>query len=236
VPLATDRSRRAGRAKLGLPALACLILTFGFAVAAFAQDGEADEPGSARSGPYLGLSVAGALPNFAGSDMFVNTSPTRPSVQEEPSVGLNARAGWRIFSFLAAEAQYEWIDEWRIKTRDVTCVTADAQVVTGNLRLLVPFRTVHPYLLAGVGAGHFESKVTGKSLGAGFACEPAAGEGSSESEWGLVGRFGGGFDIYLSPHLVVNLETTTLYSEEDEVLGDSNWPYVSISGGFQYRF
>jgi opacity protein-like surface antigen len=220
--------------ELGIIALAWLLLAFGLAGPAFAEDEEPEQPESMRSGPYVGVSFAGGLPNFDGSTFFVNASPTQPSVREEPSFGINARAGWRIFSFLAAEAQYEWIDEWEIKTRNVTCAIANAQVVTGNLRLFAPFRVVHPYLLAGVGAGLFERAVTGNSLGSGLTCGVVPGQGAQASDWELVGRFGGGFDIYLTRHLVINLETTTVYS--DQQLLNTSWPYVSISGGFQYRF
>jgi len=228
-----DRTRRARRAYLGFAALAWLVLAFGLGGPAFGQDEESEEPESMRSGPYVGVNFAGGIPNFDGSDL-IETLPTRPAVQEEPSFGINARAGWRIFSFLAAEAQYEWIDEWEIKQRNLTCAIADAQIVTGNLRLLAPFRVVHPYLLAGVGAGLFERAVTGNDLGGGFSCEPAQGLSSQASDWALVGRFGGGFDVYLTPHIVFNLESTAVYSDE-KLLGTS-WPYISISGGFQYRF
>jgi opacity protein-like surface antigen len=219
---------------LRIAALAWLVLAFGLGGPAYGQDDSPEKPESVRSGPYVGVNFAGGIPNFDGKDFFVNPSPTSPAVQEEPSFGINARAGWRIFPFLAVEAQYEWIDEWEIKTRSVTCAIADAQVVTGNLRLLAPFRVVHPYLLAGVGAGLFERAVTGNALGSDFTCEPVPGQGSQASDWELVGRFGGGFDIYVTPHIVLNLESTAVYSDQ-QLLGTS-WPYISISGGFQYRF
>ena len=138
--------RKLVKVRISAITLCVLSLTLSGATASSADDSE-----NLRSGPYLGLGLGGAIPLIQGETFFVPLS-NQASVDNENSFAINVRAGWRLLPFLAAEIQYEWVDEFRMRTRDRTCAKADMQIITGNLRAIAPMGTVQPYLLAGVGA------------------------------------------------------------------------------------
>ena len=47
-------------------------------------------------------------------------------------------------------------------------------------------------------------------------------------------RFGGGFEYYVTNHIVLGGEATVIYTK-DQVLTEP-FPITTISGGVQYRF
>jgi opacity protein-like surface antigen len=193
-----------------------------------------DEIDSARSGPFLGVNAGAALPNFSGEYFY-----TPPSFQartaEDVSIEVLGRLGWRISPHLAIEGQYEWVREWEMTTKTATCAEADAQVFTGNLRVFAPFESIHPYAVAGAGAGRFRSHVIEAGFdSAGNRCRKTTRVDYREDDWDLAFRFGGGLDIYVTRHIIVNLEASTIYTPK-KVFGET-LPFVSISGGLGYRF
>ena len=218
------------RASLGL---LCVLFILGPS-GSWAQGEDSDEDDTTRSGAYVGLAISGGIPAFDGGQMFTIDTNTSADVNEEPSVGLNARVGWRFLPWLATELQYEWMNEFNVETRSQECAKAKAQVLTGNIKLLAPYHAFHPYALAGVGAGRYESETRTIPLPGGLSCSPNPGKHSSQRDWELAARFGLGFDIYLNDHFVINMETTGVYSDE-RPFGHS-WPFVSIAAGLQYRF
>ena len=196
------------------------VLAVGLAQASIGQELEAT-----RSGPYLGVGVGGAIPQFDGERFFGRLS-NEASIENENSLAINARIGWRLLPFLAAEVQYEWTDEFRMRTFDATCAKARSQIVTGNLKLIAPLETVQPYVLAGVGAGHYDLDIKDIQFSNSESCSPQNGYGSSQTKWEMTGRFGVGMDFYLTRGILMNFEAATLYSD-DEFLGE-RWPYVSL--------
>lgn len=204
------------------------ILTLAFPGPGVGQDLEAT-----RSGPYLGVGLGGAIPQFDGEHFF-GRQENEASINNENSLAVNARVGWRLLPFLAAEIQYEWTEEFRMRTSGSTCAKANSQVVTGNLKLIAPLETVQPYVLAGVGAGHYDLDINNIAFSNVESCSPQNGYSSSQTEWELTARFGVGMDFYLTRGIVMNFEAATLHSD-DEFLGEP-WPYVSLSAGIQYRF
>ena len=54
----------------------------------------------------------------------------------------------------------------------------------------------------------------------------------SDSEEGLVTRFGGGLDLYFSENIVATFEGTYVLPFDDV----DRFDYVSFTWGFQYRF
>lgn len=195
--------------------------------------GLGEELETARSGPYLGVAVGGAIPVFDGQHFFgqpVNLA----SVQNKDTLALNARLGWRLLPFLAAEVQYEWTDEFRMRTLGATCAKVRGQIVTGNLKLIAPLDTVQPYLLAGVGAGHYDLDISEIQTSAFTSCAIQNGYGPSQKKWEMAGRFGGGFDFYITRGILMNFEAASVYSD-DKFLG-KRWPYVTLTAGIQYRF
>jgi opacity protein-like surface antigen len=200
-----------------------------------AQDmGEDDsEFDTVRAGPYLGISIAGGIPTFDGNNLTTVTTPSPSDVNEEPSIGINARAGWRIVSWAAAEVQYEWMNEFKVETRGEDCANVNAQVLTGNLRLFAPHHSFHPYVLAGVGSARLERESRTIAIGD-EQCMPRAGKRRKERNWEFAARFGIGFDMYLTEHVVLNLEATGVHTEDATL--EHNWPFVSLTAGVQYRF
>lgn len=199
-----------------------------------AQEDTPAEADTTRPGPYVGIGVSGGIPAFDGGKRIRVTTPSNASIEEETSAGVNARAGYRFLSFLAAEVQYEWIDQFDIRTRGQDCAKVKAQVLTGNLKLFAPYHSFHPYALAGIGTGRYEQKTRNITFANGTTCEPAPGKSRHMSNWEFAARFGVGIDLYLNERIVVNLETSGVYSEERTL--HHSWPFVSINAGLQYRF
>ena len=195
-----------------------------------------DEDEFTRSGPYFGVSGGAALPNFDGEFLF-DPPPQEARVSEDASLSLSGRAGLRLHPNVAVEAQYEWVREWRIETRDEQCATADAQIITGNLRLFAPIGAVHPYVLGGVGAGLYSGSVRSFTfITRGDRCTPTppVGNDFDFEHWELALRAGGGFDVYITRNVLINLEASTVYSDR-RLLGET-FPFVGIHGGLFFRF
>jgi len=173
---------------------------------------------SARSGPYLGVNGGVGFPLYdvESEDLGLDPSEPNPAVNEEISPGVNVRAGWRLLSFLALEAQYEWMGGFEVTTAGNTIADITSHVVTANVRLIAPLPgTLQPYALLGIGAGAY----LGSDIG---------------DAWNVAGRGGVGVDFYVTPHVVFNLETSVVAAGE-KILGE-RFPYVSATAGLQYRF
>jgi opacity protein-like surface antigen len=194
-----------------------------------------DDIESRRSGPYVGVNAGVAIPNF-NFGHFATPPPFQARTSEEVSVEVLARAGWRLFPHVAIEGQYEWIREWELKTKREQCAQASAQVFTGNVRVFAPFDAVHPYLVGGAGAGRFKSRARRVRFdNSGINdCVPKPGMASTQEDWELAVRLGGGLDVYITRHVTFNLEASTIYAPDK--VWDEEFPFVSISGGLGYRF
>ncbi|MEM7411799.1 MAG: outer membrane beta-barrel protein [Myxococcota bacterium] len=203
--------------------------------ALFASTAQADdEIESHRTGPYIGVLFGAALPNFEG-ETFFTPPPFESRVEEQPSLAISGRAGVRVHKNIAIEGQYQWVREWDSETRNERCSKSNAQIITGNVKVFAPFDAVHPYLLGGVGAGRYKTSVRQVNFdAAGNACTPTTRVGFRDDHWELNLRVGGGFEVYLSRNVVLNVEASTIYSER-RLLGES-FPFVDVSGGLQYRF
>lgn len=222
-------------------------LTLLFGLGASAAETESPVEDSTRSGPYIGLSAAGALPMTDGgqfvaapSDGFLLPSSCcdYSDTRTQPAIGLNARAGWRILRYLAAEVQYEWAPEIKTRLQGSTIGKIETQVITANVRLIAPFDSLQPYLLAGVGAARYQSETLPLEIdNSNPRVDPPANlvqPYSKQTEWDLAGRLGAGLDMYVTQHLVVNVEISGVLSDKE--LMDERWSYISVSGGLQYRF
>lgn len=178
---------------------------------------EEPEAELSRRGAYVGGSIAGMVPLFDADTPGLNS-------EQDGSFGWNFRVGYRAMRLLAVEFQYEEVDGFSTSGALQDGV-AKARILTANMRLIAPLPDFpgHPYLLAGLGAGQYwvNNEIGGIS--------PLRGK-----QWELAGRFGAGLDYYVTPHIVVNLETTAIVSENKIFI--ERVPFVSISGGLQYRF
>lgn len=195
--------------------VACAFLLPGTATAA----GDFD-----RFGFYLGLNGAYGFPLF--EDQVQDA--LGPTAELNDTWGLNTRAGVRLLSFLAIEAQYEWMKDFQIDAPNpLPDVDITGHTLTGNLKFIIPVWRVHPYLLAGFGFTSYKFD----AVGAG-----------SFSDMFFAGRLGGGADIYITEHWAINAEATALLTanELDGIASNldnlNSLHYVSASVGLMYRF
>ena len=144
------------------------------------------------------------------------------------SGGVNARIGYRVVSWFAIEAEYEWI-----KSMDLTFQGQDIgdfkpNTVTANLKFIIPVWRIQPYLIVGGGAAiwNIDSPI------------------QNQSSTGFAGRVGLGLDNYLTKHWVVNLEATGVLNTNNidpskisnDITSISHIYYFSFSAGLTYRF
>lgn len=188
-------------------------------------------PGAARAGDFerfgLYVGVGGSYATALWDEELEDELGV--SVNVDDSWGVNARVGLRIFSGLAVEAQYEWIDTYDVEIAGIDAFDVETHVLTANLKLIAPFWRVQPYLLAGI--GFTEAKIDDK-LGLGF----------SDSETSLTGRGALGFDVYLTEHIALYAEGGVVVIDESI---DPNIPgvgkveplfYTGAQAGVMIRF
>lgn len=172
-----------------------------------------------RFGPYLGINAAWGYPLFEDEVRDVTGDP---SAEVDPSWGLNTRLGLRVFSFLALEGQYEWMDDFEATVFGQTA-NITGHTFTGNLKLYLPIARVHPYLLGGIGFTRYK-------------VESAL---PTENPDLFAGRIGGGADIYLTEKVALNAEVAALLTASDLEFNNESLEslhYLSVSLGLMYRF
>ena len=187
----------------------------------------ADDEDFSHSGFYLGVGGSYVTDTFESDfEDALDSALPGVSVEIEESAGVNVVAGYRILPFLAAEAEYEWIDEFDIKLNGTKAFTLEAQSVTGNLKWIVPTWRIQPYLLTGVGITRWK-------------LEDKIGLSVSETSTDLAGRLGAGLDIYITEHILLTAGASAVLSATDfSVAGEDVEPifYVGGQAGIQYRF
>jgi opacity protein-like surface antigen len=185
-----------------------------------------------RSGAYVGANATYAWDLLQTEIYSVAGFGTVP-LDYSDSWGFNVRAGYRIASFIAVEAQYEWLDGIDISAPGFGPIgTYHPDVLTGNLKLILPTWRLQPYALAGVGMTSWSIDFAPNT---GFA---------EASDTGFAFRGGAGIDIYLSEHLVLNTEGTAVLNTADFTLPSTGGPatvqsdlyFFSLSAGLAYRF
>jgi opacity protein-like surface antigen len=173
-----------------------------------------------RFGPYVGINAAWGYPLF--EDEIQNVSGDS-SATVDPSWGLDARLGLRLFSFLAVEGQYEWMDDF-----EATVFGQKASITgntfTGNVKFYIPIWRIHPYALAGIGFTKYKIESS-------FA--PTVKQDL------FAGRLGGGADIYLTEKVALNAEVAALLTANDLEFNSNSFSslnYLSVNLGLMYRF
>ncbi len=163
------------------------------------------------------------------------------------SGGVNATVGYRAFSFLALEIEYEWIDQYKIKGSTDTPIpvsgdlySIEGHTLTANTKWIIPFWRIQPYLL--IGGGIAISDVNRGSLYDNAAIAAVLDSAGIDVQGGThtnaAARAGLGLDLYITEHIVVNGEASTVLTTLKEPdLGDiEDLNYISFSAGMQYRF
>lgn len=175
----------------------------------------ADE-GYARRGLYLGLhsSYAGELFESAIEDSLPGID-----LEVDDSRSLQARIGYRLFSWLALEAQAELYDDYNIQLLGVDAAELDGWSLTLMGKWYPLTGRIQPYLLAG--GGYMEVNLSDQlSLGL------------SEDGSGSVAQGGAGLDFYLTRHLLVNVEAVYAFP----MGGVADLDFWTVRGGLEYRF
>jgi outer membrane protein W len=182
-----------------------------------------------RFGPYLGVNALYAV-NLFESGLSDSLGALGNGLTVKNSPGLNARLGLRLFSWLALEAQYEWVHAFEVDLPAAAPAGVDITSHTGtlNAKIFIPIAMIHPYLLGGVGYNYYEYTGTGNAAG--------IADGTQD---GFAGRLGCGVDLYITRSLLVNAEVTALLTTNDLDFNAgslSGIHYLSVSAGLQYRF
>ncbi len=175
----------------------------------------ADE-GYARRGLYLGLHSG-----YTGELFESKIGDSLPGVdfRVDDSRSLHARVGYRLFPWLALEGHAELYDGYDIELLGVDAAELDGWALT-LMGKWYPLRgRIQPYLLAG--GGYMEVNLSDKlSLGI------------SEDGSGSLAQGGAGLDLYLTRHVVVNVEA--VYSRP--MGGVADLDFWGLRGGLEYRF
>jgi hypothetical protein len=189
--------------------------------------GHAQASDYSRSGVYLGVNGAYGIDLFG--DQLQGLAGVPSGVSTGNSWGLNARLGGRLLSWLALEAQYEWMDGIPVSYFGVNVATFKPNTVTGNLKIYIPIKMVQPYILAGAGVSVWSLDLA----------VPGVPE---QSQTGFAGRLGAGLDLYLTRNVALNVEGAGVLNTNSFDFGAigagniSGLYYFSVSAGILYRF
>lgn len=144
------------------------------------------------------------------------------------SGGVNVRAGYRALSWLALEAQYEWVDGLGVVLANTIEVAEfRPQSVTANIKWILPFWRIQPYALTGFGVAFWEVE-TIEALG-----------GEKLSGTGFAARLGIGADFYITENLALTAEGAGVLNTQEFQFTDSSLDklyYFSVSGGLLVHF
>ena len=203
-------------------ALAAVVMTPGAVLAEGPPDSGADY---ARRGFYLG---AGGF--YAISDYDLTTSdldvvpPELPGLDPEFSNtgGVDVRVGYRAFSHLAFEADYQWQAGFD-STNDAIAppLEIDTHLVSLNAKLFALTGRWQPYGLVGASLLVFNTEIVDPDF-----------EKPWSVDYGFAPRFAAGVDFYVSEHWLLNVEGT--YVVPVGSLHGANMG--TVGAGFQYRF
>ena len=204
-----------------------LIVLIGCMVASLPAHAEEPE----TSGAYLGLSGTFGIGLFG--DQFESSGLKNPKLGD--SAGFRIKAGYRVASWFALEAQYEWLNEFVLTAdSDALYVTRKVakfrpQTVTANLKFILPTGRIEPHVIVGLGVGLWEATRIDRDI--------------SVQKSAFAARLGAGVDFYLTQSWALNVQGTgvigtTKFDQDD--LGTSieidNLNYFSLGAGVTYCF
>jgi opacity protein-like surface antigen len=196
--------------------------------AALAQEDAEEKDPFGRTGFYIG--VGGALTNLMeakGTLQDELSSLGSLDIDVKSSFGINARGGYRFHRHFAAELEAGWHSPFDIDFAYGTTGVAKAEVMplvfTANMKGYLFKDRFQPYAIVGLGVMTARLKV-----------KDTGNFNVSGSDWstGFAARFGGGVDLYVTKHIVLNAEIRyVLPTGATEGLD-----MISLGWGLQYRF
>lgn len=238
--------------------LTASLLSLAIASPALAQD---HAPDFARPGFYLGAFVGlqnapdlgGEIDDELGPTLTSGNVSAGSSTKVDPSLGIGARAGYRLNPYLAGELRYQLESGFdtvakvtlvqtdfdpnkpgvsRMKTVNEN-LGVDAWTLTADARAFLPLGRVHPFATVGVGlmsAEYDESTYAAFPTPIQFRTVITGNIGKDEVAF--AARFGGGIELYLSEHVLVGIEASYVLPT-----GPLDFmKFISGDIGVQYRF
>jgi hypothetical protein len=197
------------------PALAALLVALVLpSGAALAKDEYEDPEQTLEKSMYLQLGGQG---NF---DLFGATTG-------QNSGGINIRAGLRSASWMAIEAQFEWVHGMEPDGNR----SGDDWTTTFNWRVypltdLILKGRIQPFLVMGIGATSYKLNEPSVPRCLGNYCP-------DKRYFGFSSRWGGGVDVYVTDKIGIVLDCTYVWATGTPIK-DLN--YVSLGLGAIYRF
>lgn len=184
-----------------------------------------------RRGFYLNLAARYQLPTEKGRiEREVEGSlgiVGAASSDVDDSVGVEARLGYRLHPHLAVEGHFEWVSHFEVssQTTDFGRLKSEQRlaIVGANAKAYVLTGRFQPYVLGGAGWGLSTLELDGTG--------PRGGLHDEHSN-GLVWRAGGGFDLYGSRFVALNVEAS--YQIGRGALGPLD--HLSVGAGLMLRF
>jgi opacity protein-like surface antigen len=154
------------------------------------------------------------------------------------SLGFELRGGYRVLKYFAAEGQIDFLSGFRLRTGDpdVGDLEIDGTVFTANAKGYLPFERFQPYGLVGLG-GMYARVRTAEAVGTicspgfyGWWCSGVYGQLEDGADF--VARLGGGFDIFLTENIAINLDASYLLPFDKL----SELRYISFNWGAKFKF
>ncbi len=189
----------------------------------------ADDSEFARSGPYLAVGGTYGFNLLESAFDDVLDDAIGGDIDVDDTWGGHARLGYRALSWLAIEAEYEYLDNFEVSIDSQRAADLRAQTISGNLRLIVPIRRFQPYLVLGAGVTLFD-------------LDHNVVPGLEVDHSSFSGRIGIGVDVYLTRSVVFGIGADAVISAaevEDEFISDDtsgSLSYVAAYAGLTYRF
>jgi outer membrane protein W len=208
----------------------------------------------------LGNTREQCLPALVKSDpslpYFDILHPCPPEIEEDvpiqadASLGVHGRAGYRFHPRFAAEVHLEYLpgseisaDTFRWQT---DFVKLSALTLTADFKAYLSTGMVQPFAIIGAGWMRTYGKDTRLDPLQHFGSEQGNPNNPNKripmvdeidvDDSGFVGRFGGGFDIYLTRHVSLGASASYVVPLGGSWDTDFDYNYISIDWGLQYRF
>jgi len=190
----------------------------------------AEERGYSRFGFY-----AGGGYTYAGHLFEDELNEALPiDIAIDNASGFHIRGGIRLLPFLAIEGEYERVSSFIARAvdtpigGDLEVLDLKGDVLTGNLKLIIPTWWLQPYALVGIG-------------NAKYTIEDPLGFGLGVTRNAFAGRVAGGVDLYVSDAIVLYGEFGAVLTTHDidnptTTESISGLHYLATKFGMQVRF
>jgi opacity protein-like surface antigen len=206
----------------------CWVLAPG---AALAEEEDEETSDFGRTGFYIG--VGGTLTKLMeanGTLQVEGAVQGSLDIDGKSSFGVHGLGGYRFHPHFAAEFEADWHSPFDVDFAYGTTGVAKAEVMplvfTGNMKGYLFKNRFQPYAVVGVGIMTAQIKV-----------KDVAGYDVSGTDWstGFAARFGGGVDLYVTEHFVLNTEVRYILAPSP-LATSKGLDMISLGWGLQYRF